>query len=580
MTATTAVSPGRFGRLPSRDRMVSSTRMVVALGAIAVAYHYSLLSIIENLKLDSPLAYLGLVPFIALALALARGRAAGAEPDIHDRHLDYIVGIPLLAAALGAMVLLPVRMSSQFWTWRMDLLTLPLFVAGTIAVAFGVRTLWRVRVAVAFLALAWPVPYMTVIDRWLDRFTDLTIAAIKGLVDIVPVASAAGGDDGSLFAVNHAGESFVVSVASACSGANGMVGFLLIGVAFASLIRGRRGPKLLWLASGMVLLWATNLGRILLVFAVGERWGEDAAIEGFHPYIGLVLFSLGVVAMILSMPLFGLRFRWGPGSGSTTAISPAPAAGSRVMRAVPRARLSLSIVVLAGAILAVSNAGLRQFDLVADDLGKPRLVSFSDVQGRPAGWSIAQTDHYDWARRFFGTDSTWNRYAYSGSDAATQLRSSVPVFADVISSSSLRPFSVYGLEACYTFHGYTVKDARSVDIGGGISANAVSYYHPGLQADWTTLYWHWPVRAGDETRYERVVLMMINANDAQLTSPPLEANISRQLGLAIDNASRDRERDGVDERLARTREFLVGFAQSVVLDQSARSATAPGTVTS
>lgn len=579
MTAAT-VPAGRLGRLPGRDGVVSSTRMAVALGAIAVAYHYSLLSIIENLKLDSPLAYLGLVPFIALALALARGRATGAEPDIHDRHLDYIVGMPLLAAALGAMVLLPVRMSSQFWTWRLDLLSLPLFVAGTIAVTFGVRALWRVRAAVAFLALAWPVPYMTVIDRWMDGFTDLTIAAVERLVEIVPVATAAGGDDGSLFSVDHKGESFVVSVASACSGANGMVGFLLIGAAFASLIRGRRTPKLLWLASGMVLLWATNLARILLVFAVGERWGQDASIEGFHPYIGLVLFSLGVLAMILAMPLFGLRFRWAPGRGAEATPPPGRSARSPLVRAVPRARLSLAVVVLVGAILGVSNAGLRQFDLVADDLGKPRLVSFSDVQGRPSGWSIVHTDRYDWARRFFGMDSTWNRYAYSGTDDSAPLRASVPIFADVISSSSLRPFSVYGLEACYTFHGYTVKDARSVDIGGGIAANAVSYYHPGLQTDWTTLYWHWPVRAGNETRYERVVLMMINANDARLTSPPLDANIARQLGLAIDNASRDRERDGVDERLARTREFLVGFAQSVVLDQSARSATAPGAVAS
>ena len=51
---------------------------------------------------------------------------------------------------------------AMFWVWRIDLLTLPFFVVGAVAVIFGVRVLWRQKVAVGFLLLAWPYPYTTV----------------------------------------------------------------------------------------------------------------------------------------------------------------------------------------------------------------------------------------------------------------------------------------------------------------------------------------------------------------------------------------------------------------------------------
>ena len=57
---------------------------------------------------------------------------------------------------------------------------------------------------------------------------------------------------------------------SACSGVNSVVGFLLIGSAFAAVVRGPIVRKVLWLAAGMLLLWAINLGRITFVFWAGK----------------------------------------------------------------------------------------------------------------------------------------------------------------------------------------------------------------------------------------------------------------------------------------------------------------------
>src|SRR5580765_2402264 len=117
-------SPAGAGVTP----LVAAQRLVrpaVAGLCVVLAYHYSLRTLLDSLTLDTPLAHLALVPLISIGLgAVALRRPAG--PDIHDRQLDWIVAIPLLLTALAANVLLPTRLSTMFWVWRIDLLTLPL----------------------------------------------------------------------------------------------------------------------------------------------------------------------------------------------------------------------------------------------------------------------------------------------------------------------------------------------------------------------------------------------------------------------------------------------------------------------
>jgi exosortase/archaeosortase family protein len=577
MSTTLTVSPGGAGAPFPIRRASTAPRILAAVVVTAAAYHYSLSTLVRNLGVDSPFAYLGLVPFIALAMAASRGVISASEPAIHDRQLDYIVGVPLVAGAVVIAYALPARLSTMFWVWRIDLLSLPLFAAGTVALVFGVRALWRMRAAVAFLLLAWPLPYTTVLDRWLAGFTNVTIAALRLLLGRIPAAQPVSGEDGSLFAISHAGRQFVVSVASACSGANGMVGFILVGVAFIAVVQGRRLPKAIWLLGGTAVLWLLNLGRILLIFAVGQRWGEHAAIDSFHPYIGLVVFNLGVALMIVAMPVFGLHLR---GRGRSTTVDGQPAtraagAGSEhIRRAVPDARVALVLLMVAAATLGLANSGLARYGLVASELGKPRLVGFSQSQGKLAGWSVTPSESFTAGLRFFGETSTWKRFLYLDHSAhpASLLRSSAPVIADVISTPDLHSLSVYGVEACYNFHGYKIEYFGNADLGAGITASLITYDHPKLHSNWTTLYWHWPVvGSGGTTRYERVVLMMIDGADVQVASPgaPAGANSAPALAARATTTSELTNAQG-----AQTRQFLVGFAQALVRAQASTGAGA------
>lgn len=145
------LQPAKAGRAPVA---ASPTELVLRTGfglaVILGAYRESWLTLLG--PPHAALVGLALAVLLATATALLSSRP---QPDIHDRYTDYILGLPMLAAAVGILVILPSRLSVFFWFWRMDLLSIPLFVAGTIVLLFGVRALWRFRLAIIALLLVW-----------------------------------------------------------------------------------------------------------------------------------------------------------------------------------------------------------------------------------------------------------------------------------------------------------------------------------------------------------------------------------------------------------------------------------------
>ncbi|MDQ6782496.1 MAG: exosortase/archaeosortase family protein [Actinomycetota bacterium] len=551
-------------------------QLAVFCVTVLVAYHYSLSSLVRNLNLSTPLAYVGLVPAIALALAATRARPQRAEPAIHDRQLDYIVGLPLIASALIIELLLPNKLSAMFWVWRIDLLSLPLFVAGSIALIFGTRILWRQKLAVAYLLLAWPLPYSLVLLSVLNGFTSFTVSALGHVVSVLPVATVLPGSGGGLFQVAHAGRAFPLSVVSACSGVDGIVGFLLVGSAFAAVVTGPRLRKALWLIGGIFLLWVINVGRITFIFWAGRVWGEHVAINILHPYVGLFTFSLGVIIMILVMGRLGLRVALGAKAGPPAdQVEPV---FKKVPVAVPRVFGVFGVVAVTALVLGINNTGLKTFDLVANSAGEAKLASFSAHPASPTGWTASYDTAYTWAQPYFGDNSTWLRYQYFPSGGgAGNLHTNLPITADVVNTTNLESFSAYNVQACYNFHGYSIRDVAQVGLGGGIRGQALSYTTGG-HGDWTIVYWIWPVKSRGTTHYERVILYLQDTANTAVSGPSGAAGITSLHGALDPSKARDR-------RLVDERSFMVSFARQVVQAQaqavppSTPSRTAPALLT-
>jgi exosortase/archaeosortase family protein len=535
---------------------VTRLKPAIAIALILLAYRTSLRTLLDSLRLDTPLAHLALVPVLSLGLIWFT-RRADPGPPIYDRQLDWIVGLPLVVAALGMNVVLPVRLEVQYWVWRIDLLTLPLFVAGLVSLMWGVRMLWKIRAAVLLLFLAWPYPYNLFVDKWLGRFTDLTISGVLGVLRFLPYADRVPGSE-SNFQITHGGTPFVLSIASACSGANGIVGFGLVGIAFMVVVKGAWWRRALWLLSGSGLLWILNVVRIMVVFWVARTWGETAAIDGVHPFAGLVVFNIGVAIMVLAMRLFGLNLKF---VGSRTK-APAPLPPNDPRRHWYPA--AMGFMVVAALLVGVYNGDLSQYDRVATSTGAPRLASFARSQETPEGWSLAQTNQYDWARQYYGRDSTWVRYMYTTQGTNPDLQANIPITADIIETSDRAALVNYGVESCYTFHGYSITGRQSVDLGSGVVGGILTWTNPDTELTWTTLYWHWPIASAGKTRYERITLIMNDQPTNKFSSPALDTGGLKGLQLDLNDAINGSGSPESVQRLKDSRQFLVNFARTMV----------------
>jgi len=551
----------------------STTRTAVQMSTLVavtvIAYSYSLTTLLQLAGLNSPLAYVSLVPIISLILAGVHSRPSRLEPSIHDRQTDYIIGVPLMLAALCINAFLPSKLSAMFWVWRIDLLTLPFFVAGAVTVIFGLRVLWRQKVAVAFLLLAWPYPYTSVLLGVLNAFTTATLFGMTEILRFVRVATPVGGLNNTIFTVVHNGHRFNLSVISACSGVSSVVGFFLVGTAFAAVIRGPLIRKLLWLVGGMALLWALNLGRLTLVFWAGQQFGEHFAIDVLHPYIGLFLFSFGVAIMILCIRPMGLRIgNIGrvPTDGKTESGEPAQGQvrGGRHNLPVPHVYLAVSLVLVIAIILGISNVGLQDYNLVADVSGSPKVMSFIDDPVTPVGWTNRYEATFQWAAPLFGEQSTWNRYElYPG--VGGDLQAHTQVIADVIDTPDLQTFAAFGVEQCYQFHGYSLTNVSQVSLPGGITGQSLAYNSQQF-GSWTIMYWILPVRRGTSSVYERVVLYVQNQRGVIAAATLGEqAAIRHQAGVLGSN-------DSHQVVLLQNQDFLEAYAREMISDQAKQSA--------
>jgi exosortase/archaeosortase family protein len=429
-----------------------------------------------------------------------------------------------------------------------------------VAIIFGVRVLWRQKLAVGYLFLGWPYPYSSVLLRVLDAFTAATLWGIREILRFVHVAKSVASPDGTLFVIVHHGQSFPLSIVSACSGVNSVVGFLLIGSAFAAVVHGPIVRKVLWLAGGMLLLWAINLGRITFIFWAGRTWGEHVAIDILHPFIGLVTFSLGVLVLVLLIQPLGMTIGTPPTPVGAHSLRPAAPGRAKASPAVPKVYAAVIVVTVAAVIIGISNLGLRTYNLVADASGQPKLAAYISAPVAPVGWDMRRIAVYNWAKPLFGDTSIWDRYLLSATEGG-DLHAAVPVVADAIVTPDLESFSAYGVEACYQFHGYTLADVAQVNVGGGITGQAMSYTSQ-QYGSWSIVYWIIPVKFNGATNYERVVLYVQNTGHGVIT--PATAKLSGITNVAGTLGPQDGQ-------LIQNRQFLVAFARELIQAEAKQS---------
>ena len=486
-------------------RVPATVRAAAAIVAVGAAYYFSLGTLASDWRQDTPLAHLVLVPPLAATLLLGACLRHRHVASFRLGRLDLLFATVFFLPALLIVGAGPVLWSKYFWAMRLDLLTLPLFAAAAIVLLFGSRALVPLAFPLVFLLLAWPLPYLAALEHALDAFTNATAVAVAHVATLTNMAAPVAGSGEKRYVIEHEGTDFVVSVASACSGVNSLVGFLVVGVAALWLVRGPFLLRIAWLLAGGALVWALNVIRIVAVLAVAGRFGEHAAFELLHPVAGIIALNLAFVVLLCVLPLFGLHRR--PiGEDEHEAIdTPLARSAPPQQQATPmRFTRRIALLVAATTTLALANGQLAGSALGFEGTGRPAVVSFVERPVAGAGWRVARGERIRWARQYYGRDSTWVRYRLRPTGPPKRNRT-FTVWADAVVSPDLGALNAHTVARCYSFHGYRIEAARHLELGAGVTGQLFVYRTS--RAVWHALAWQSPVLHGGRVQHERVVLL-------------------------------------------------------------------------
>jgi exosortase/archaeosortase family protein len=475
-------------------------RLVGVLGCAALAYSFSLQSLFGSWRYDTPLADLALVPLLAALLLFASSRRYPHVGWLRLGPADAALATLFLLAAFAMLAAGPVIWSKYFWASRLDLLTLPLFVAGALVLLFGARSIVPFGFSIAFLLLAWPLPYLMLLEQALGFFTGATAWAVERVAVPAGLASTTPGADGGTFVIHHGGAPFTVSVASACSGVNALIGFLVVAAFGVYFVRGSVLRRLAFLVAGALLVWCFNVLRIVTILGVGAAFGERAAFRILHPVSGLLALNAAVLLLMFLMRRFGLRWRRNP----VEVDSPLAAIADPAEQATPRrVALRLAFLLAATVLFAVANGQLSAAARGFSNDGRPAVAPYVTAPVAAPGWSVRRLERVRFATPYYGAHSLWVRYRMR--PLAGDPRP-FTVWLDAITSPDLGALDAYTLAHCYDFHGFRVDLAQRLDLGNGVVGQAFVYTTNDVR--WHAVSWQWPVLRGDDrVEHERIVLL-------------------------------------------------------------------------
>ena len=498
----------------------------------AVAYNLTLTSMYDYLRLETPLAYLPLLPFFSIGIALMTAhRYRNVSAGLRDRQIDFLIGIPMIVLAMVLITIVPALASTYYWSNRPDVLSMALFVGGLITIFYGINWFWRLKSALVFLVLMWPALYLNIMPGVMQSFTDATNSALAKVVHLLPLGVTLTGQPGILSVHQASGAPIIVSVGTACSGANSVLGFLLIGAAILTAVGGGGARKVLWMAVGLALTFAVNVIRLTSILALASAGHPGLALGGYHAIIGLVLFTLVIAAMMRLLPLFGLHPRPDVVTSGRSRQLAAPVA--RRTPSLRRRRLVIGVMTALAVLTGLVNQGLAPYAAFQDGTGSPSVQPFSAASA-PAGMQVSYYQEYPWAKQYFGANSTFTRYYVSGAPSSARAPKTSTtgfvqanlVYADVVRTDDKGSLDAYNLQNCFLFHDYNITTSQRIDIGNGVTALLLNYAAPGNPPQrWATVSWAWPVDYNSDTYFERVTLT------SSLTNGGADSDVSPSGGL-------------------------------------------------
>lgn len=478
----------RVRNLPIADRWLFAALLI----GTGLASWQSYRVLLPYARGDTPLSFVPLVPLVGAFFLWRRFDPADIRSRTHDPFVDGLFLSLLIAASCVFLLLLPVTMSWDYWLDRLDVPGIVIVLCTVTVAAWGLPGLIKLSPALLYLLLAWPLPYLLLDNRFIPAMTSVTAAATRFVAPLLHLGIRPDPADPASLLVTFHGHTAQLVIAQACAGINGAVGLVVIALPIVWLARGSWESRVGWLLAGAALSWLMNVVRIVAIAAVTAIWGPGPTMTFLHPVFGLFLFALSFVVLLFIAPLFRLNI--------TASWEPTQKTGSSGAVSAPRwnwRRLGLLLFIVGGAALAESNLG--QFGwLTESSLPRVGLATASDLFHPPAGWHVTA------AQRVLGWEPLFGPSTVSSvMTIRTARQADVDVQAIITRDAS--SFGAYGVEECYTFHGFVLHSVQRVSLGNGVTGTLVDFQDGNRTA--ASLYWLQPVSTPNGLYHQRIVLI-------------------------------------------------------------------------
>ncbi len=270
--------------------------------ALAVAIAISVLNQLASMPLSvldtDPSTYI-VVPVLMMPLFALFYMKSDIRMKASTRGIA--TGIAAFAAFIALTAYLRYVFYYEFLSFRIDLLLMPLLLIAYISILFGTESIAKFRALLLYSIFASPAILSF-------AFKLNAVFASANTVLVFHVLRLFGQ------AVRYVQPTFIafgstsIGIGEACAGIGVLIAVVMFLVPIAYLYDGNGLRKAYWIASGFALLLLLNIIRMASIGGVWLAYGPQATVSFIHSFAGVLLFYIAIIAMMLLIGVYGLRF--------------------------------------------------------------------------------------------------------------------------------------------------------------------------------------------------------------------------------------------------------------------------------
>jgi len=281
-----------------------NSKIIITLKSSAIilatlVFYWQDLNIILNEALKNEITtHIILIPFLFTYLVYRKRKMLKAVITFeNDRKINDEIFGPLICLLA---ILLYWYGSYTFQPLEYHLLSLPIFISGTILILYNTETLKTLIFPIAFLLFLIPPPTEIAYTTGAHLATFSTQIAYNILKTIgLPVTLNVQYQSPVILLQSPSGSTIPFAVDVACSGIYSLIGFTVFAFFIAYISRGPIWKKPALFILGFPLIYALNILRITIIVIIGYWQGPELALNIFHLLGGWTLIFLGTLTLLI-----------------------------------------------------------------------------------------------------------------------------------------------------------------------------------------------------------------------------------------------------------------------------------------